>query len=198
MATPLETIRKKAKELQAVKNISYQAALKKAGADYRAGKLSGTKKTTAKKIAGPKKYSLFFGSLGNGTTVSNRLQEEYGDYKKIAHISDNGIVEYYVKSLPTHVKKQIEKHAAKDRERYKKTFGKVGKLKEVKKVKHCVKVAGVKVPRTKRSELQIANDLLKSFKSKVEKAKTTTTKNNYKRQYNRVYDVIEHLKKYAD
>jgi hypothetical protein len=132
MATPLETIRKKAKELQAVKNISYQAALKKAGADYRAGKLSGTKKTT------------------------------------------------------------------KDSERYKKTFGKVGKFKEVKKVKHCVNVAGVKVPRTKRSELQIANDLLKSFKSKVEKAKTTTTKNNYKRQYNRVYDVIEHLKKYAD
>ena len=148
MATPLETIRKKAKELQAVKNISYQAALKKAGADYRAGKLSGTKKTTAKKIASPKK--------------------------------------------------QIKNHAAKDRERYKKTFGKVGKLKEVKKVKHCVKVAGLKVPRTKRSELQIANDLLKSFKSKVEKAKTTTTKNNYKRQYNRVYDVIEHLKKYAD
>lgn len=195
MATPLETIRKKAKELQAVKNISYQAALKKAGADYRAGKLSGTKKTTAKKIAGPKKYSLFFGSLGNGTTVSNRLQEEYGDYKKIAHISDNGIVEYYVKSLPTRVKKQIENHAAKDRERYKKTFGKVGKLKEIKKIKHCV-VSGIKKPRS-TSQIQMAQSLLKTFKARVESSKNTATKNHYKQQYNRVYDVIEHLKKHA-
>jgi len=137
MATPLETIRKKAKELQAVKNISYQAALKKAGADYRAGKLSGVKKKIAKKPSA----------------------------RKIA-----------------------TKPAAKKRST-------VGKLKEVKKIKHCV-VSGIKKPRS-TSQLQIAQSLLKTFKARVESSKTTATKNHYKRQYNRVYDVIEHLKKNA-
>jgi hypothetical protein len=153
MATPLETIRKKAKELQAVKNISYQAALKKAGADYRAGKLSGTKKTTAKKQS-----------------------------KILA----------------------------------KKSTAKVGKLKEVKKVKHCVNVAGVKVPTKNRQILppkiklsaidkdleyktMILNrsiDILKEYKHKVETAKTKEQQLYYKKLYNNAYDHLEILWKH--
>jgi hypothetical protein len=63
-----------------------------------------------------KKYDIGMGRLGNGTTVYNRAEEEWGDYKKIAHISDNGTVKYYDKSLPSNIKKMIEKHASKMRE----------------------------------------------------------------------------------
>jgi hypothetical protein len=37
-----------------------------------------------------KKSDLGFGYLGNGMTVWDRNQEANGDYKTVAHISDNG------------------------------------------------------------------------------------------------------------
>ena len=55
-------------------------------------------------------YDIGFGSLGNGTTVWNRLEEVNGDYKTIAHIEDNGDVKYY-EELPDDVKQRIEQQA---------------------------------------------------------------------------------------
>jgi hypothetical protein len=49
--------------------------------------------------------------MGSGTTFWNRAEEEFGDYKKIAHVSDNGVVKFYDKALPTAVKKHIEDYA---------------------------------------------------------------------------------------
>jgi hypothetical protein len=58
-----------------------------------------------------KKYDIGMGSLGNGITVYNRAEEVRGDYKKIAHISDEGDITYYDKNLPSNIKKQIEDRA---------------------------------------------------------------------------------------
>lgn len=57
-------------------------------------------------------YELGFGNLGNGTTVWNRLQIENNDYKTIAHISDNGQVNFYDKNLPEEVKSEISNMAS--------------------------------------------------------------------------------------
>lgn len=57
-----------------------------------------------------KEYDIGFGSLGSGTTVWNRLEEENHDYKTIAHIEDNGEVKYY-EDLPDDVKQIIEHKA---------------------------------------------------------------------------------------
>jgi hypothetical protein len=51
---------------------------------------------------------LFFCCLGNGTTVCNKLQEENGDYKTIAHVSKTGRITYYVKNLPQEVISEIK------------------------------------------------------------------------------------------
>jgi hypothetical protein len=57
------------------------------------------------------KYDIGAGSMGNGTTFWNRAQEVRGDYKTIAHVSDNGKVTFYDKKLPNDVKKHIEDYA---------------------------------------------------------------------------------------
>jgi hypothetical protein len=54
------------------------------------------------------KYDIGAGSMGSGTTFWNRAQEVSGDYKTIAHVSDNGKVTFYDKKLPNDVKKHIE------------------------------------------------------------------------------------------
>jgi hypothetical protein len=59
------------------------------------------------------KYDIGMARKGNGITVYNRAEEEKGDYKNIAHISDNGTVKYYDKKLPNDVKKKIEAEAKK-------------------------------------------------------------------------------------
>lgn len=41
------------------------------------------------------KFELFMGCLGNGVTVCNKAVTEHGDYKKIAHISEDAINTYY-------------------------------------------------------------------------------------------------------
>jgi hypothetical protein len=57
------------------------------------------------------KYDIGAGSMGSGTTFWNRAQEVSGDYKTIAHVSDNGKVTFYDKKLPNDVKKHIEDYA---------------------------------------------------------------------------------------
>jgi hypothetical protein len=58
-------------------------------------------------------YDLMFCCLGNGITVVNRKQMEHGDYKIIAHISERGKIEWYVKEcrLPNEVIAAIREHA---------------------------------------------------------------------------------------
>ena len=62
------------------------------------------------------KYDIGMARKGNGITVYNRAEEESGDYKNVAHISDNGTVKYYDKKLPNDVKKKIEMEAQKMKE----------------------------------------------------------------------------------
>ena len=42
------------------------------------------------------KFELFMGCLGNGVTVCNKAVTEHGDYKKVAHISEHGVIKFYV------------------------------------------------------------------------------------------------------
>ncbi len=65
-------------------------------------------------MAKEKKYDLGFGSLGSGTTVYNRAKMVSGDYPKVAHISEEGVVNYYGKEYPAEVKKEIEDFAKKN------------------------------------------------------------------------------------
>lgn len=43
-----------------------------------------------------KKFELFMGCFGNGTTVYNKAVIENGDYKMIAHIAECGKITWYV------------------------------------------------------------------------------------------------------
>ncbi len=62
-------------------------------------------------MANLKKYDIGAGYLGNGLTIWNRLQQQqHGDYKTIAHISNNGVIKYY-EEVPLHVQEIIERHA---------------------------------------------------------------------------------------
>ena len=68
-----------------------------------------------------KPVKLGYGHMGNGLTVWDSNREEHGDYKKVAHISDNGeIITFYDKNLPLEVKGQIEDMASKEKEDYQK------------------------------------------------------------------------------
>src|SRR5688500_3074130 len=63
-----------------------------------------------------RKFDLMFCNKGSGITVANRAILEHGDYKNIAHISDEGVITYYEKNLPAEIIKQIEAMAEKDSE----------------------------------------------------------------------------------
>lgn len=52
---------------------------------------------------GGRKFELFGGCLGNGTTVCNKAVEENGDYKIIAHISNSGKIVWYIKDPEKYV-----------------------------------------------------------------------------------------------
>lgn len=47
-----------------------------------------------------KKIDLFIAHLGNGATCCDKSRERSGDYLKVAHISDTGIISYYEALLP--------------------------------------------------------------------------------------------------
>lgn len=72
------------------------------------------------------KFELFLGCLGNGTTVCNKAVLENGDYKTIAHISEHGVIKYYVEesSIPNDALQKIKRVANNSRENFMKTWNK--------------------------------------------------------------------------
>ena len=58
------------------------------------------------------KYALGYGYLGNGVTVWNRLEQEHGDYKTIAHIDSDRTVRFYDDGLPEDIRAEIKQFAA--------------------------------------------------------------------------------------
>ena len=66
------------------------------------------------------KFELFMGCLGNGITVCNKAVMEHGDYKHIAHISDNGKITLYVSEsyIPVEDMQRIERTAAEQRKKF--------------------------------------------------------------------------------
>ena len=67
-----------------------------------------------------KKSKLWMGCLGNGITVCNSAVEESGDYKHIAHISDNGKITLYVSEnyIPVEDMQKIEQTEAEQRKTF--------------------------------------------------------------------------------
>ena len=55
-----------------------------------------------------KAYDLGYGHLGNGITVWNRLEEEHGDYKTVAHIAPDRTVTIYDEEMPQAVREEIQ------------------------------------------------------------------------------------------
>ena len=58
-----------------------------------------------------KAYDLGYGHLGNGLTVWNRLEEEHGDYKTVAHIAPDRTVQIYDEEMPQTVREEIQRIA---------------------------------------------------------------------------------------
>lgn len=58
-----------------------------------------------------KAYDLGYGHLGNGITVWNRLEEEHGDYKTVAHIAPDRTVQIYDEEMPQAVREEIQRIA---------------------------------------------------------------------------------------
>ena len=58
-----------------------------------------------------KAYDLGYGHLGNGLTVWNRLEEEHGDYKTVAHIAPDRTVTIYDEEMPQAVREEIQRIA---------------------------------------------------------------------------------------
>lgn len=71
-----------------------------------------------------RKFELFYGYLGNGTTVCNKAVEENGDYKKIAHISEGGNIRLYVAEsyIPAEAMEKIKAMANRDKAEFMKRF----------------------------------------------------------------------------
>lgn len=67
-----------------------------------------------------KNFKLWMGCLGNGITVCNSAVESNGEYKHIAHISNNGIIKLYVseKYIPVEDMRRIEQVAADSRKTF--------------------------------------------------------------------------------
>ena len=67
-----------------------------------------------------KNFKLWMGCLGNGITVCNSAVEEHGDYKHIAHISDNGKITLYVSEsyIPVEDMQRIEQAATEQRKTF--------------------------------------------------------------------------------
>lgn len=58
-----------------------------------------------------KAYDLGYGHLGSGLTVWNRLEEEHGDYKTVAHIAPDRTVTIYDEEMPQAVREEIQRIA---------------------------------------------------------------------------------------
>ena len=57
------------------------------------------------------RYDLGYGHMGNGLTVWNRLEEEHGDYKTVAHIDPDRTVTFYDADMPEEIREEIQKVA---------------------------------------------------------------------------------------
>ena len=83
-----------------------------------------------------KKFKLWMGCLGNGITVCNSAVEEHGDYKHIAHISDNGKIKLYVSKsyIPVEDMQRIEQAAADSRKIFLTEWNKQSDIKKYEKL----------------------------------------------------------------
>lgn len=65
-------------------------------------------------------FKIWMGCLGNGITVCNSAVEHNGDYKHIAHISDNGKIKLYVSKsyIPVEDMQKIERTASEQRKTF--------------------------------------------------------------------------------
>lgn len=70
------------------------------------------------------KFELWFGCLGNGTTVCNKAVTENGDYKTIAHISEGGNIRLYVADsyIPAAEMEKINALANREKAEFEKRF----------------------------------------------------------------------------
>ena len=93
------------------KSLAQQSRLYETPLDYNTNqsKINRTKFHIAADLE--TQYDIAFGHKGNGITVWDRQQFENNDYKTIAHISDNGQVNFYDNNLQEDVKKQIRNKA---------------------------------------------------------------------------------------
>ena len=66
------------------------------------------KEPVAPAVPQAKAYDLGYGHLGNGLTVWNRLEEEHGDYKTVAHIAPDRTVTIYDEEMPQAVREEIQ------------------------------------------------------------------------------------------
>lgn len=73
-----------------------------------------------------KKFELFMCSMGNGTSICNKAVTEGGDYKKIAHISEHGHIQFYVSEncIPDDVMRRIKEVAEADKQKFLKEWNK--------------------------------------------------------------------------
>lgn len=69
------------------------------------------KEPAAPAIPQAKAYDLGYGHMGNGLTVWNRLEEEHGDYKTVAHIAPDRTVTIYDEEMPQAVREEIQRIA---------------------------------------------------------------------------------------
>ena len=69
------------------------------------------KEPVAPVVPQAKAYDLGYGHLGNGITVWNRLEEEHGDYKTVAHIAPDRTVTFYEEEMPQAVREEIQRIA---------------------------------------------------------------------------------------
>lgn len=85
-------------------------------------------------------FELFFGCLGNGTTVCNKAVMENGDYKKIAHISNGGNIRLYVSEsyIPVDAMEKIRAVAYRDREVFRRKFENLTEIQQYGKILDAV------------------------------------------------------------
>lgn len=88
------------------------------------------------------KFELWFGCLGNGTTVCNKAVTVNGDYKVIAHISNGGNIQFYmpVSSIPTDAMERIEAMASMTTESSRRKFEQLPILKQYEMILDCLPI----------------------------------------------------------
>lgn len=79
-----------------------------------------------------KPFELFLGCLGNGITVCNKAVMQSGDYKAIAHISDNGKISWYIADPESYVPapelERIKRCAKNQKDKWEKWFSSLSEI----------------------------------------------------------------------